>query len=59
MEKQKLQKLESKIKLYGSSTPSKQKSNNVSYHLKHELNQNEKLAELQNKYNINRKSYFL
>jgi len=50
MEKQKLQKLESKVKFYNSSpTSSKQKSNNVSYHLKHELNPNEKLIELQNK----------
>jgi hypothetical protein len=58
MEKQKLQKLESKIKLYGSSTSSKQKSNNITYHLKNELNQNEKLTELQNKYKINVIPYF-
>lgn len=56
MEKQKSQKLESKIKLYGSS---KQKSNYVSYHLNHELNQNEKLIELQNKYNTNELHNFL
>jgi hypothetical protein len=58
MEKQKLQKLESKIKLYGSSTCSKQKPNNITYRLKHELNQNEKLTELQNKYKINLIPYF-
>jgi len=49
MEKQKLQKLESKIGFYSSPTSSKRRSNNVSYHLKHELNPNEKLIELQNK----------
>lgn len=49
MEKQKLQKLESKIGFYCSPTSYKQRSNNVSYQLKHELNPNEKLLESQNK----------
>jgi hypothetical protein len=35
-----------------------QKPNNITYYLKHELNQNEKLTELQNKYNINVIPYF-
>lgn len=49
MEKKKLQKFESKVGLFGSSTLSKQRSNIALYHLKHELNPNEKLTELQNK----------
>ncbi|XP_060869904.1 kinesin-related protein 4 [Metopolophium dirhodum] len=47
MEKQKLQKFESKLGCLSSSF--KQRSNSISYHLKHELNPNEKLIELQNK----------
>lgn len=50
MEKQKLQKFESKMGRLSSSF--KQRSNSISYHLKHELNPNEKLIELQNKYII-------
>lgn len=46
-EKQKLQKFESKMGCLSSSF--KQRSNSISYHLKHELNPNEKLIELQNK----------
>lgn len=49
MEKQKLQKFESKMGYFSSSTLLKQRSNSISYHLNHELNPNEKLTELQNK----------
>ncbi|KAL4112439.1 hypothetical protein QTP88_016231 [Uroleucon formosanum] len=47
MEKQKLQKFESKMGCLSSSF--KQRSNSISYHLKHELNPSEKLIELKNK----------
>lgn len=49
MEKQKLQKHQSKIGILGSSPHSKQKPNNISYHLKHESNFDDKITELQNK----------
>jgi hypothetical protein len=58
MEKHKLQKLETKIKLFGSSTSSKQKPNNIPYRWKNELSPEEKLTELQNKYKINVIPYF-
>lgn len=49
MEKQKLHKHQSKMGILSSSSYSKQKPNNISYHLKHESSFNEKLTELQNK----------
>lgn len=55
MEKQKLKKLELKIeqKIVSSSTTFKQRSYNATYHLNNELNPNEKLIEVGNKYDIN------
>lgn len=53
MEKQKLQKHQSKIGILGSSPHSKQKPNNISYHLKHESNFDDKITELQNKLCLN------
>lgn len=50
MEKRKLQKVESNIGYYCSPTSLKQRSNNTLYHLKNELNPNEKIIELHNKY---------
>ncbi|XP_025207166.1 uncharacterized protein LOC112602990 [Melanaphis sacchari] len=48
-EKQKLEKFKLKMRCLSSSTLFKQRSNNISYNFKHELNPNEKLIELQNK----------
>lgn len=52
MEKQKLRNFETRIGLLSSPSLCKRRSNNPSYHVLHEPNPDEKLADLQNKYII-------